>query len=56
MAPAGFEPAIPASERSQNHALERAATWIDILHSRAFSFLIYAEYAKADDLWPYRIN
>ena len=26
MPPAGFEPAIPASERQQTHALDRAAT------------------------------
>jgi hypothetical protein len=29
MPPAAFEPAIPASERRQTHALERAATGID---------------------------
>jgi hypothetical protein len=29
MAPAGFETAIPASERSQTHAFGRAATGID---------------------------
>jgi hypothetical protein len=29
MPPAGLEPAIPASERQQTHALERAATGID---------------------------
>ena len=28
MPPAGFEPAIPVSERSQTHALDRAATGI----------------------------
>jgi hypothetical protein len=28
IAPAGFEPAIPASERPQTHALDRAATGI----------------------------
>jgi hypothetical protein len=28
MPPEGFEPAIPASERSQTHALDRAATVI----------------------------
>jgi hypothetical protein len=28
-APAGFEPAIPADERPQTHALDRAATGID---------------------------
>jgi len=29
MPPAGFEPTIPASERQQTHALDRAATGID---------------------------
>ena len=28
MPPAGFEPAIPASERPQSHALDRAAAGI----------------------------
>jgi hypothetical protein len=28
MPPAGFEPAIPASERPQTHALERTATGV----------------------------
>jgi hypothetical protein len=27
MSPAGFEPAFPASERPQTHALDRADTW-----------------------------
>jgi hypothetical protein len=30
MLPAGFEPAIPASEQPQTHALQRAATGIGI--------------------------
>jgi hypothetical protein len=30
MPPVGFEPAIPASERTQTHALDRAATGIGI--------------------------
>ena len=30
MPPAGFEPAIPASERPQTHALDHAATGIGI--------------------------
>ena len=30
MPPVGFEPAIPASERPQTHALDRAATGTDI--------------------------
>ena len=29
MPPVGFEPAIPATERSQTYALDRAATGID---------------------------
>jgi hypothetical protein len=31
MVPAGFEPTIPASERPQNHALDRAANGIWVL-------------------------
>jgi hypothetical protein len=31
MPSAGFEPAIPASERRQAYALDRAATGIDVL-------------------------
>ena len=31
MPPAGFEPTIPASERAQTHAVDRAATWIGLL-------------------------
>ena len=31
MSPAGFEPAILASERPQTHALDRAATEIGVL-------------------------
>ena len=30
MTPAGFEPTIPGSERPQTHALDRAASGIDI--------------------------
>jgi hypothetical protein len=33
MLPAEFEPAIPASERSQTHALDRAATGIGTPHT-----------------------
>jgi hypothetical protein len=31
MLPAGFEPAIPVSERPQTHTLDRASTWIGII-------------------------
>jgi len=31
-APAGFEPAIPASERPQTHASDRAAIGIDFIY------------------------
>ena len=30
MSPAGFESAMPASERPQTHALDRTATWIGL--------------------------
>jgi len=42
MHPAGFEPTIPASERSRTHALERAATGIGSDES-------------ADKMWPFSI-
>ena len=32
---AGFEPAIPASERPQSHALDRAATVSDVVKYKA---------------------
>ena len=35
MPPAGFEPTIPASERSQIYALDCAATGIDLLQTIA---------------------
>jgi len=34
MSPAGQEPAIPASERQQTHALDRAATGIGEIPKR----------------------
>jgi len=51
MPPMGFEPAIPASERPQNHALDRAATGtynqplssaelVQSAHSYSFSVII----------------
>ena len=36
MPPAGFEPAIPASERPQIYALDRAANGIGILFGLVF--------------------
>ena len=32
MSPVGFEPAIPASERLQTYALDRAATGTDLIN------------------------
>ena len=39
MPPAGFEPAIPASELSQTHALDRAATGIGSPSIKALNIL-----------------
>jgi len=36
MPPVGFEPAIPASERPQTHALDRAATEIGYASNNIF--------------------
>jgi hypothetical protein len=38
MTPAGFEPAIPASERPQTHALDRAAAVIGILRLQVYFY------------------
>ena len=35
-APAGFEPALPADERPQSHALDRAATGMILVTTRCF--------------------
>ena len=39
MPPVGFEPIIPASERPQTHALDRAATGIGIRRNYIYQFL-----------------
>jgi len=41
MPPAGFESAIPVSERTQTHALDRAATGIGLL--KMYAVLIFCE-------------
>ena len=46
MPPAEFEPAIPASERPQTHALDRSATEIDRLHMyRSYNLKSYKQSA-----------
>jgi hypothetical protein len=50
MPPAGFEPAIPASERPQSHALDRAATGIG---HHAFAFSKYPRNYKKVLHWTY---
>jgi hypothetical protein len=37
MPPAAFEPAIPASERPQTHALDRAATGVGLFWNDSFT-------------------
>ena len=44
MAPAGFEPATPASERPRTHAIDRAATGIG-------SQLTYEHYYMLFYIW-----
>ena len=44
--PAGFEPAIPLSERPQNHALDRAATGIGALWFIFIYFIILISASK----------
>jgi hypothetical protein len=44
MPPAGFEPAIPASERLQTHALDRAVTGIGKIYR--YSTILFYKYFK----------
>jgi hypothetical protein len=47
MFPAGFGPAIPASERPQTHALDRAATGIgDIIYTYIILLLLFYLYKE----------
>jgi hypothetical protein len=39
--PPRFEPAIPASERPQTHALDRAATWIGTHNNYSINNILY---------------
>ena len=49
MSPAEFKPAIPASERPQIHALDRAATAVGIYrHNQClFCLLVYSLFSDA---------
>jgi len=47
MPPAGFEPAIPASERPQAHTLDRAANGIGYLNFTGHSLYHHMYYHKA---------
>ena len=42
MSPAGFEPAIPASEKPETYALDRVATGIGLCLSDPNNFLVTA--------------
>jgi len=50
--PAGFEPAIPASERSQTHALDRAATGIGALNPTSYKLSIIVQTQSVDANLP----
>jgi hypothetical protein len=39
----GFEPTIPASERPQTHALDRAATGIGSFICEKYAFMVNSE-------------
>ena len=54
MLTAGFEPAIPASERSQTHALDRAATGrLNLEYNNKFGSFIYKKIISlyANSVW-----
>jgi len=40
MPPAGFEPAIPASQRSQTHAVDRAAIGIGFKETKSPEYAV----------------
>jgi hypothetical protein len=50
MPPAGFEPATPATERPQTHALDRAATGIGLNTIRDKKHNILIENLKTNNL------
>ena len=50
MHPAGFEPAIPAGERLQTHALDRSGTGIGM---QGQGHLVYQYFAEAGGLEKY---
>ena len=54
MPPVGFEPTIPAGERPQTHALDRAATGtsqpMKIRNLPQFSYSLHYEYKKINPL------
>jgi len=49
-APAGFEPAIPASERPQTHALDRAANGRSKIYNRVL--ISYFHFTLAGHIYP----
>jgi len=53
MAPAGFEPAIPASERPQTRSVDRAATGIGVLSLRSKYSPKYPNFAKFQGVFDF---
>jgi len=51
MLPAGFEPAVSASERPQTHALGHAATGIDL---RTFTVRMFMVKVQEMTVWLYK--
>ena len=53
MPPAGFDPAIPASERTQTYALDRAGTGIGLWHilGKAELVPVLNEAPRKEDEW-----
>jgi hypothetical protein len=49
MLPVGFEPTIPAGERPQTHALERAATGISLVQLKYTTFMLNC---MTPTVWP----
>jgi hypothetical protein len=53
MPPAGLEPAIPASERPQTHALDRAATGMGTHSEYA---ILFQGFSTATMVWRKRLS
>jgi len=55
-ASAGFKPAIPANERSQTHALDRAVAGAGLHHYRALKLYLHCKMTSHFELQPLKLH